>query len=340
MTLPQHSLAKVAERRNVDARTFQDEILPANQPVVLRGVVDHWPVVQQGKTSARGVCEYLMQFYQGKQVPLLIGDPASKRHIFYQDMMAGLNFERRPATIFDGMRLLLSQVDVADAPAIYMESLPVADCLPGFTAAHVMPLLGDTVSPNIWIGNAVKVQTHYDLMRNLACVVAGKRRFTLFPPEQLPNLYVGPLDFTPAGTPLSMVPLDNPDLQRYPRFTQALAAAQVADLEAGDALYLPYGWWHHVESLEPFNILINYWWTEKQPPVPNYDALLHAVLAFRDLPAEQRKFWQGMFDYFAFETHGEALAHLAPEHRGHMGPITPEKAAAIKAILAQSLGRP
>lgn len=336
MPLPPHSLPKVAERHHVDARIFQEEILPANQPVVLRGLVDQWPAVREGRTSPRGVCEYLMQFYQGKMVPLLIGDPASKRHIFYQDMMAGLNFERRPATIFDGMRLLLNQMDDAQAPAIYMESLPVADCLPGFAAAHAMPLLGDAVSPNIWIGNAVKVQTHFDLMRNLACLVAGKRRFTLFPPEQLPNLYVGPIDFTPAGTPLSMVPLDNPDLERYPRFQQALEAAQVADLEAGDALYIPYAWWHHVESLEPFNILVNYWWTQKQSPVHNYDALLHAVLAFRDLPAEHREVWRGMFDYFVFETAGESLGHLAPEHRGHLGPITPQKAASIKAILARS----
>ncbi|MFG6413905.1 cupin-like domain-containing protein [Roseateles sp. DC23W] len=339
MPLPPHALATVAERRGVDARAFQQEILPAGQPVILRGLVDDWPAVQRGQASARSVCEYLMEFYQGKVVPLLIGDPAARRHIFYQDLMAGLNFERRPATIFDGMRLLLGQLDEADAPAIYMESLPVADCLPGFAAAHAMPLLGNAVSPNIWIGNAVKVQTHFDLKLNLACLVAGKRRFTLFPPDQLPNLYVGPLDFTPAGTPLSMVTLDNPDLARYPRFQQALDAAQVADLEPGDALYIPYAWWHHVESLEPFNILVNYWWTQTQSPVHNYDALLHAVLAFRDMPAEQRQFWRQMFDYFVFETGGEALGHLAPEHRGHLGPVTPEKLAAIKAMLAESLGR-
>jgi hypothetical protein len=39
------------------------------------------------------------------------------------------------------------------------------------------------------------VQTHFDLPSNIACVVGGLRRFTLFPPEQLPNLYVGPLEF-------------------------------------------------------------------------------------------------------------------------------------------------
>ena len=211
MNLPAHSLAKTIERRDVDATVFQQEILPANRPVIFRGLIDSWPAVQQGKKSPQDACEYLLQFYRGKAVPLLIGDPASKRHIFYEDGMTGLNFERRPASLADSLSLLLNHVDNADAPAIYMEALPLPDCLPHFTDAHALALLGGAVIPNIWIGNAVKVQTHFDLARNMACVVAGKRRFTLFPPEQLPNLYIGPLDFTPGGTPLSMVPLDNPD---------------------------------------------------------------------------------------------------------------------------------
>lgn len=340
MTLPDSSFARTAERRNVDAAIFREEIVPANRPVILRGLIDSWPAVQAGKASPKQACEYLLQFYRGAAVPLLIGDPASKRHIFYEDGMAGLNFERRPAPLIDGLRLLLQHVDNTEAPAIYMESMPLPACLPGFAEAHSLPLVNSEVTPNIWIGNAVKVQTHYDLMHNIAGVVAGKRRFTLFPPEQLPNLYIGPLDFTPAGTPLSMVPLDKPDFDRFPRFRQALEAAEVAELEAGDALYLPYAWWHHVRSLEGFNILVNYWWNDNPAPTRPYDALLHAVLAFRELPDEQRKVWQGMFEYFVFETSGKALGHLAPQHRGLMGPTSPQQTTAIKSALGQAFKTP
>jgi len=58
----------------------------------------------------------------------------------------------------------------------------------------------------------------------------GRRRFTLFPPEQIANLYVGPLDFAPTGAAMSMVNLRNPDFARHPRFKEALAATQVAEL--------------------------------------------------------------------------------------------------------------
>ena len=57
-----------------------------------------------------------------------------------------------------------------------------------------------------------------------------------------------------------MVHPNPPDLDRYPRYREALASAQVAEMEAGDALFIPPLWFHQVEALEKVNLLINYWW--------------------------------------------------------------------------------
>ena len=54
------------------------------------------------------------------------------------------------------------------------------------------------------------------------------------------NLYPGPLENTPAGAVVSMVDFDDPDLERFPRFPQAMAEAWVADLEPGDAIYITF----------------------------------------------------------------------------------------------------
>ena len=70
-----------------------------------------------------------------------------------------------------------------------------------------------------------------DLPDNLACVVAGRRRVTLFPPAQLENLYIGPLDHTPAGQAVSLVDFHAPDPARFPKFTEALRHARGAVLE-------------------------------------------------------------------------------------------------------------
>ena len=57
---------------------------------------------------------------------------------------------------------------------------------------------------------------------------------------------------------VSMVDRHHPDLERHPRFAEAMKVAQSAELEPGDAIYLPYHWWHGVDSLEPVNLFVNY----------------------------------------------------------------------------------
>ena len=98
-----------------------------------------------------------------------------------------------------------------------------------------MSIVDDNVLPRIWLGNRITTPTHVDEWNNIGCVVAGRRRFTLFPPEQIANLYIGPLDFAPTGAPMSLVSLRDPDFARYPKFREALAAAQSAELAPGDA---------------------------------------------------------------------------------------------------------
>lgn len=41
------------------------------------------------------------------------------------------------------------------------------------------------------------------------------------------------------------------------------------DVKAGDALFIPEGWWHLVDSV-PFTIAINYWYTSFQVGLPSY----------------------------------------------------------------------
>ena len=199
------------------------------------------------------------------------------------------------------------------------------------------------MAPRIWLGSAFTTPAHFDESSNIACVVSGRRRFTLFPPEQIANLYIGPLDFAPTGTPMSMVRLADPDFARFPRFREALAAAQVAELEPGDAIYIPGLWWHHVESLEKVNALVNYWW--KGPPAASVqadsalDCLLLAVLRLRHLPPEQRRAWASIFDHYVFGASAESVEHIPPHVRGVLGEISPELAKQVKAFLVSQLQR-
>lgn len=43
----------------VDRRLFESEILPAGRPVIFKGAVDHWPLVQRRTDSAAAITEPL-----------------------------------------------------------------------------------------------------------------------------------------------------------------------------------------------------------------------------------------------------------------------------------------
>lgn len=321
----------------VDRTVFERDILPAYEPVVLRGLVGDWPAVRQG--SPADTAAYLVERASERPIESFVGRPEIGGRFFYDDTLSGLNFQRRAEPLSKFLDRLLNHIDDKAPPSIYIGAAPVPDCLPAFSAENALDIVGPGVLPRVWIGNATTVSTHYDLSDNIACVVAGRRRFTLFPPEQLANLYVGPLDFTLAGQPVSMVSLNNPDLERYPRFADAMAASMTAELEPGDAIYVPPLWWHQVESLTPFNVLVNYWWNAADTPASPFEALVHAIMTVRHMPEPQRNAWRGMFDHYVFERDGDPAEHLPPDRRGVLGEMSAGLAQRIRGFLMNGLRR-
>jgi len=327
--------ARIPAHRGIDRATFEAEVLRASTPVVLENLVADWPLVRAARESPEALARAIKSMDAGR-LPHVIEAPAEAQgRIFYRDDLGGFNFTRRPAGIGATLDRLLQFTATRDAPAVFLESMSVNGYLPAFCSGHRMPLLDERVEPRMWIGNAVKINTHFDLAYNIACVVGGRRRFTLFPPGQVGNLYLAPLDFTPSGAPVSLVQYTNPDPVRYPRFAEALRHAMQAELQPGDALFIPYGWWHHVESLAPFNVLVNYWWNDAPDQGAPHGALLHALLSIRDLPSDQRSVWEALFAQLVFMDPERALAHIPPAQRGILAPPSPERTRAIREKLAR-----
>jgi len=306
---------------------------------VLRGVVAHWPAVAAGRTSPAALANYLAASSTGAPVHVMVGYPSIGGRFFYNDSLTGKNFENVSTPFRDVLTSLLRHIDTANPPAVYAGAIPIPGQLPEFTRDNPLDLLDPAIEAKIWLGNRVTVQTHFDMSFNVACVVAGRRRFTLIPPDQLENMYVGPLEFTLAGPPVSMVRIDAPDFEKFPRFRTAWAAAQVAELAPGDALFIPYMWWHHVESRDRFNALVNYWWDDTPAWQGSpFSVLMHAILAIRNLPAERRDIWRLLFEHFVFSGGEEALSHLADSQRGVQGTPNPQRAQLIRNYVVQMLG--
>jgi hypothetical protein len=317
-----------------------DAILTAAEPLVLRGQVASWPLVQASLRSPREGIAYLRRFYQGEVVRALIGPPEIAGRYFYNDDISGFNFDAVNARLDAILARVLEHLDDPRPPTFYVGSTTVDTCLPGLRDENDLDLGDRDPLVSVWTGNRSRIPAHQDLPDNVACVAAGRRRFTLFPPEQLSNLYIGPLEFTPANQPISLVDFHQPDLVKFPRFAEAMAHAQVAELMPGDAIFMPSMWWHHVEGLDSFNVLINYWWRQS----PGYmdapiNTLMHAILTLRELPPAQRLAWQEVFRHYIFETDGSEAAHIPEPARGVLGPLDLDKARSMRAAIIQKLKR-
>ena len=328
---------RIRELVGVTPAQFVEQIVPADEPVVLRGLVSDWPAVAAGRESSAAMAAYLRALDGGRPVDVMMGDPDIGGRFFYRDDLSGFNFHRAQVALPRLLDQLLHQADHPSAPALYAGAAPMAENYPGWLEANPLPLSLPGAIGRLWLGNSSRVSTHYDLSANIAAVVAGRRRFALFPPDQAINLYVGPLEVTIAGQPTSMVDLAAPDLDRYPRFAAALETMVVAELEPGDAIFIPPMWWHDVTASGPLNLLANYWWTTPGWVSP-FPALVHAMLAVRDLPPRQRAALRSWFDLYVFDdAAAQATDHLPPHARGVLGSPSSDRTRMIRDYIAGAM---
>jgi len=337
-------MSSMKEIHGITRERFENEVLAGYEPVVMRGVVKGWPLVAQGRAGLEPCLQYLMGFDKGEAVDALLAKPEPTRAFCYKPGLEGFNFmhDKRPyAALFEQ---LWRYSHFPDPPALAAQSALVCTALPGLDQANPLPLLGaEVAAPRIWIGNRATVPAHFDDSHNIACVAAGRRRFTLLPPQCAPQLYLGPPDYAPTPAPMSVVPnLHLADSTRFPLVAEALKQAQVAELEPGDAIYMPPLWFHQVEALAPhLNILMNYWW---RPPAAagrkddlHMAAMRLAMLAFRHLPEGERAGWRALFGHYVFGAQDEQLAHI-PEGQRHMfAPLDAEADGAIRKDIADRL---
>lgn len=331
---------KVEEVFGCDPQALPDEVLNSTEPLLLKGLVKDWPLVQAGLRSDEEARNYLQRFYQGCPVTVSRMAPENRGRVFYNEDVSKLNFETGTTTLDVVLDQIFKHKQDPLPPTYYVGSTTLDVCLPGMRAENDLNMRELNPLVSIWVGNQTRVAAHYDAPENIACVVIGKRRFTLFPPSQIENLYPGPLDFTPAGQTISMVDFDNPDFEKFPRFKTAIENAQVADMEPGDALMLPSMWWHHVEGLSSFNMLVNYWWRL----APKYmgqavTVLNHAILSIRDLPEHEKAAWKHIFDYYIFGDAKHAGEHLPEAARGSLGELDEMQSRKLRALLLNKLNR-
>jgi hypothetical protein len=322
-----------------------DELFAAEQPVILKGLVKDWPLVKAGKDSPDKVMEQLEAHYSQRPMLVYKGAPEIKARFGYDKSCTDFNYSSERTTIVEVFKTIRSQLTQEQHDYLYINSLRLDEGFPKLSESHSLAFEHPEFKNNqpvakIWLGTESVAAAHFDQPKNIACCVVGKRRFTLFSPDQVNNLYPGPLTPTPGGQVVTLANLSEPDFARFPRLKQALENAYVVDLEPGDGLYYPSMWWHEVEAFDRFNAMVNFWWMTAPPYLGNpMDVLMHAMLSVRDRPASERAAWKALFDYYIFADPEQVRAHLPPESHGAFATMDDNLSRRLRAMLRNNLNR-
>ena len=155
------------------------DVLCSPQPLVLRGLVDSWPMVQSALVSAKRAVGYLKKFSTDEPVTVYRGAAEIEGRVFYNDDLNGFNFEAHRLPLAEMASELLHNIDQPKAPMLYVGSTMIDKWLPGFRTEN--DIVFDDYDPlvSLWLGNQSRIAAHYDFASNIACV-AGREGLPCF----------------------------------------------------------------------------------------------------------------------------------------------------------------
>ncbi|MCV6637558.1 cupin-like domain-containing protein [Candidatus Albibeggiatoa sp. nov. NOAA] len=229
----------------LDKETFYTQYFKTKTPVILTDTIKQWPAVEKWTPN------YLKSLAPDKLFYVEEGNVFQETTAFHQirldEYIDGIfNAEQKPQQ---------RPIYLADFNIFGLSDSLMSDV--DFSLIKSLTLHTRT---NGWVGPKGTIASfHIDWADNLYAQIYGRKHIKLVSPEFTPNMY--PNKKYDAGTLASSVDADNYDAERYPLFKQA--QIHYTTLAPGELLYIPYGWWHYLKSLDP-SISINcFGWTLK-----------------------------------------------------------------------------
>ncbi len=131
-------------------------------PVVVRGLVDHWPAVAQAKTSQAGYVDLITRQASSKPLTALSIEAEHQGRIFYNDRFDGFNFSRMQLTLQQALAQFDSLAQQASPDTLYIGSTNVDHWLPEFGQANVLNIDLPNPTVSLWMSNHSVVAPHFD----------------------------------------------------------------------------------------------------------------------------------------------------------------------------------
>lgn len=273
---------------------FWRTVFAQQQPVVWRGAAADQPLVELARRGPRALMQALGERAGSRRVQVTGAPPSAAGRMGF-DGTCWRDWSTRQTSFSGFGDDLLQELAHPSGHCLYMQSAEVAEHLPELEPLTSLWLRDAEAmrdaQTQLWIGSGgQRVAIHQDYSHSVAVMAAGVKEFTLYPPQQLCNLYTAPRDELGGEPWRSAVDGRAPDLARFPRFAAAQRTAKTIRLEAGDVLFLPAYWWHSVDSYE-FNAMFNVRWFDvsEAQRVDATAAMAHGLIAARAADAGQRQ---------------------------------------------------
>jgi lysine-specific demethylase 8 len=230
-----------------------EDIVNRSQPIIFKNLASHWPAVSDSSRCWQNLKLLSERVLDDTIVPIEIGSSYMDPNIQKQDILlkSYLQFlekqtwQTRPEK--DIPRVYLAQHQLNEIP-VMKDDVQIPDIC--------KTLKGHMYNSNIWFGGPQGTISpcHHDPFHNILVQIFGEKTVTLAAPSYTKEMYpaVGTVQKN-----TSLIDFDSPDYKKHPLF-QDVELFQVT-LMAGDALYIPFKWWHHCKT-NAMSCSVNFWW--------------------------------------------------------------------------------
>ncbi|NXB44787.1 KDM8 demethylase, partial [Leucopsar rothschildi] len=222
---------------------FRDNYLVPQRPVVLEGVMDHWPSMKKWSV------DYFCQVAGCRTVPVELGARYTDEE-WSQQLMTVSDFISQYIMAENNVGYLAQHQLFDQVKLKLKEDISIPDyCCLGEGEE-------DDITINAWFGPGGTISPlHQDPQQNFLAQVFGRKYIRLYSPQDSENLYPHESQILHNT---SQVDVEDPDLVKFPNFTKA--EFQSCILMPGQILFIPVKYWHYVRSLE-LSFSVSFWWS-------------------------------------------------------------------------------
>lgn len=208
----------------IDQAAFQESYFKPLKPLVIQELSKSWPAREKWTP------EFFKNQHGEKQVKVYDASfvAAGKNYMSQAKFIALKEYIDLVMTTSQDLRMFLYNIS-SEIPEL-VKDINLPSLIDNFSKSFVFMFFGCK-------GSVTQMHFDIDMSHVLHTAIRGRKTIYLFAYEQAENLHRFPF------TCRSYVDVENPDYEKYPGLKNA--RGYKVQLEAGETLYIPSGYWHH-----------------------------------------------------------------------------------------------